>query len=164
MKRHKFFEISIALNCFFYVSYITDTICFNISSYESDTDGFLFFMIFLLLLLVLIVAPFTFSCYILNKAHKQHLQLSKRADTFGIVFGIFYSLFSLLQIFGCIKIINDYFKYDEGRNYRLTVLYLITICFTITSVYLSIGYWKIRKRVVSRLATVVSELGSDVKS
>jgi len=157
MKRRKLFEINYVLNSFFYLMLT----CFQIIEslfYERGSD-ILAILAYLIVMLVLVVAPFNWSCYTLYKCYKNGLQLSGNTDKIRITVGLFFNLLTALLLGGIAIYIHDYFI-DELNTSLASLFYYALFCgFTITSIYLSINYWIIRKQVKLQAATTLSNLG-----
>jgi TRAP-type C4-dicarboxylate transport system permease small subunit len=120
--------------------------------------------IFLAGIFFLIVLPFNYCCYNLHKAYKQNLQLSKRADTIGVILVVLYSLLSFVLLYSIYDIIKGLFSYRISGNISNRILHLLYIFYTATTVYLSVTYWSIKKQVDAKNKNLVSELGNDIKS
>ncbi|MGG9960426.1 hypothetical protein [Ferruginibacter sp. SUN106] len=163
MKNRKLFELNYILNATLFLAFLGNAIVVNLSS-DNTSEHFLFVFVFLSLLFILVVAPFNFACYTLNKACKTGLQLSKRADIFGTVCYIFFNILSVLLVIGFIDLINDYFKYSLSTTTRGIFFYSIYFFFTITSVYLSISYWIIKRKFKTQIINMVSALGNKTES
>jgi hypothetical protein len=162
MKRRKLFEISYVLNCFLYLSLLCFQILENII-YNYGPD-ILTILASLIILFVLVVAPFDWACHKLNKAYKNSLQLSKAVGRAVIIIGILFNILTVLSISGSMIYIRDYYTDQLNTGLSSIFYYFLYGCFMITSIYLSIAYWIIRRQVKLQETSIVSNLGSENKN
>ena len=100
----------------------------------------------------------------LDRAYRQGFDLTKKDKTFGAIFSTVFALLTLLLVSGTVTIIISYFKTGPGFTIPNIFSHFIFLSLTITSVYLSIHYWKIRKATKSQFINVVEEIGNDAGS
>ena len=125
------------------------------SSYENDFDYFLVPGI-----CTLIFVSFFFTCLRLNKLYGSTSLLSDRARLIGPLVSIFSSILTLLFIWVSIGKIRNSFKYELINYGRPFIISITFFSFTITSIYLNVAYWFIRKKIKSQFSNEITQIGN----
>lgn len=159
MKSKIFFRLSNFLNFIFSSIFVCLAIYAFVARRNSEKNmsiSILFILIFLL-----IVVPFNWLCFSLHNIYQSSLQLSKKAKAWGTFFFILFSVLAALQIIGSVEIIADLISNPPSRTTGLLLFALLFSAITITSVYLCISYWFIRRQSERQFINVIAQLGAE---
>ena len=161
MKSIKAFEIITILNFAFCLSFV---VLLDIRNLYFNRSFFLTGFIILNFSFLLIIGPFCWTCISLVKDYKCGLQMSKRAKIFGIVLSLLYTVLLFFLIYGSFDLINRFFNYRIKNDWLQRTAIVLLWLSTITSIYLAISYWMIRKQINLTFAQSVSQIGLQSKS
>lgn len=111
-----------------------------------------------------IVAPFNWLCYALHKTYKLNQQLSKKIKVLGLICSILFSLLTVVEMIGAIDLVT---KISSDKIYDTIgfISFFVGFCLiTLTSLYLSISYWFVRRQTKIQFVDIVAELGDQLNS
>ena len=156
MKNIKAFKTINILNIVFCLSFV---VLLDIRNFYLNRSFFLAPFIILNFSFLLIIVPFCWACIFLLKDYKTGLQMSKRARISGIVISLLYTIIVLFLIYGSFDLIKHFFNYRIKNDWlQRTAIFLLWLS-TITSIYVVINYWVIRKHINLTFAKSVSQIG-----
>jgi hypothetical protein len=155
-KSKRIFELCFILNFTLSLSFI---ILANIINLKRNYEDFYTVLIFLAIIFIVIIAPFNLICFVLLKAYKYNLQLSKKVKVLGLISNIIFFLFSVFLAWGSIDLLSKFSTDIYLTNWMAFIAYFLFWVTTITSICLSISYWVIRHQVKYQYVDVISEIG-----
>jgi hypothetical protein len=157
MKSRKLFEISYILNFLLFVMLIAKA---NINSVDTGDNSV---VIIFSTLIGLAAFLFDWACFILYKLYKSGAELSSGAKVSGTFAYVIFTLLTLPVLYLAITTIVSYFTYNYRYFSLSNILYhLFFWMLTITSVYLNIMYWVIRKQINVQMTKKVTDLGNEL--
>ena len=113
---------------------------------------------------LLIIAPFNWICYALHKTYKLNQQLSKRAKISGAICSTLFSLLAVLETIGTIELIDEISGKKIYTSDRLILFFSGFCLMTLTSLYLSVSYWFVRRQTKVQFVDIVAQLGNESNS
>jgi hypothetical protein len=162
VKNKRLFDIINTLNIVLWITFFTYRIWGlyreTYTSYEHNEGLLIIFGIF-----IIIVILFSFFCYKLSKTFKTALPLSDSSRLIGPIIVV---LFTLLTIIFDWMSISNFKYYFTGRlpGYNWIFINLVLLALSITSTYLCIVYWVIRRGVQKQLTGIIAGLGEEENS
>jgi hypothetical protein len=162
VKNKRSFGIINTLNILLWIAFLTNRTWNYYSeahfSYERDDSLFVILGIF-----ATIVFLFSFFCYKLIKTFRAALPLSDSSRLIGPVIVVFFTLLTLIFDWFSISNFKNYFT-GKFTGYNWIFMDLILLALSITSTYLCIAYWIIRREILRQLKDIIADLGKEENS
>jgi hypothetical protein len=156
MKNSKIFEITSVLNLVFCLAFI---ILADIMNFKYNRDILSTILVFLGMVFFIIIVPFYWACLSVLRAYRSGYQLSKRNRTYGSIITILYKVLTIFLLIGSIDLVFKFSENGFGIDWMSLAAFILFWLSTITSIYLVISYWVIRKHINSLFAQTLSQIG-----
>jgi hypothetical protein len=157
VKNKRLFGIINTLNILLWIAFIVNRIwVYYGDTYFSDHDDSLFIV---LAILSTIVFLFCFFCYKLIKTFRTAPPLSDSSRLIGPIIVILFTILTMIFDWIAVTQFKYYFSYRFWNFDSRTMMDLVLLALGITSTYLCIAYWIIRKRIQTQLTGIIADLG-----
>jgi hypothetical protein len=157
MKNYKLFQISYTVNFVFCLCVLGIASYRFISNWNSDKLNLYFFLF--CLFIIVVFSTFDWVCYQLLYFIKTGSLLSAKLRIAGVIFSIICLLICFFCIFGFITIISGMIE----RRSLYSIDQYIFLCpflgLVVTSIYLCISYWLLRKRLNLNFTNTIENFG-----
>ena len=156
MKSYKLFQISYTLN-FIFCLCVLGVVCYRfIRDWNFNLSFFLFAVI-----LVVVFSIFDWLSYHLLHSIKIKYLLSTRLRIAGIIFYIICVLITIFCTFGSIIMISGMIKEQRSIFHINEYIFLYPFLgFTLSSIYLCISYWLLRKQINLNFTNSIENIGA----
>ena len=157
MKNYKLFQISYTLNFVFCLCVLVIACYRFIINWGSDNFNLAFFLFSLVV--TLIFSTFDWLCYHLFHSIKIGGLLSTKSGIAWMTFSIICFLITILCILGFITMISHVIEMRSLYSIDQYIFLCPFLGLLVTSIYLCIGYWVLRKRLNLNFTNSIENFG-----
>jgi len=163
VKNKRLFGIVNTLNIVLWIAFIINRLWdyYSTNYINHESDGALFLILGILSIIVFL---FSFFCYKLTKTFRAALPLSDSSRLIAPIIVILYTILTMILAWISISNFKNYFAYRFSGYESWILISLVLDTLSITSIYLCIAYWIIRKEIKTQLTGIITDLGKETNS